>query len=434
VGRSVSPSSFAIALLFGGCFSDPPPADDAGSSDETTNGETTSSSSTDDTANTATLTSGDNTSGSSPDSSGTSPSTDDTSSTGSAETCGNGIFEIGELCLDDEPEFDLFLGAPIRGIALGGIDDELGDGAIVGAEGGGTWTNWWLWDGGPAGPQVQGGILVPVVAEPVMVAMGDIDGAVGSEIVFGSRSQLMSLSPLLEDLVVQCALDPQFGDFTLAQIDASAGMEIVVAHREDPFGVTAWTAPGGACTFSSDTFPQKTALVAALERADGPDEIALSGNGTLLAIGLVALDPFDFDGTNTHDVGESVLQMRAGDFDGDGLRDDLAIATEEGIAMLLRNDDETSQSDFVAAGGMVVDLASGDLDGDGDDDLAIADSTSSIITLLVSDGGSTFAYLAGPETDTSNTAVALADVNGDVAVDLVVGNDDGDVRWYLADP
>ena len=82
----------------------------------------------------------------------------------------------------------------------------------------------------------------------------------------------------------------------------------------------------------------------------------------------------------------------------------------------------------------IVAEACADLDLDGVDDLVIADSSSPVITLLLSDGNTGLAYVAGPDTGASNTAVAAADLNDDAVPDLVVGDENGDVRFYFANP
>ena len=122
----------------------------------------------------------------------------------------------------------------------------------------------------------------------------------------------------------------------------------------------------------------------------------------------------------------SATGIAAGDLDASGKPDVVLLANDH--AFVLRNDG-TGQLDLAgsyAAGDHPAAAAIGDLDHDGDADLVIADAnightSPSGTTILLGQGNATFAApVAGPGPDA--TSVALADLDGNGALDLIAAN------------
>src|SRR5207245_2738785 len=128
-------------------------------------------------------------------------------------------------------------------------------------------------------------------------------------------------------------------------------------------------------------------------------------------------------------VGTNPQSVAAGDFNGDG-GPDLAVANSgsSNVSVLLGNGDGTFQAARTfAAGTTPASVAVGDVNGDGRPDLAVANSGSiygaynNVLVLLGNGDGTfqaarTFAAGGGP------LSVAVGDVNGDGRPDLAVAN------------
>ncbi|MFZ0320555.1 MAG: FG-GAP-like repeat-containing protein [Candidatus Sulfotelmatobacter sp.] len=127
----------------------------------------------------------------------------------------------------------------------------------------------------------------------------------------------------------------------------------------------------------------------------------------------------------------NVTSAVAGDFNGDGILD-LAISvsgSSSGITILLGNGDgtftpATTQPSLTLS--QPNSIAVGDFNRDGILDLAIVDTASTELTILLGNGDGTFAQTqASPSVGNSPFAVATADVNGDGILDLVATNQCG---------
>ncbi len=117
-----------------------------------------------------------------------------------------------------------------------------------------------------------------------------------------------------------------------------------------------------------------------------------------------------------------------GDFNGDG-NPDLAGAGGNSAGVMLGNGDGTFRAKVqYAAGGQTQDLAAGDFNGDGKLDLVITINDPEIgLSLLAGNGDGTFGAPANLPNTTrlDSPAVAVADLDNDGALDVVVGHSIG---------
>ena len=123
-------------------------------------------------------------------------------------------------------------------------------------------------------------------------------------------------------------------------------------------------------------------------------------------------------------TGDGPSSIAAADFNGDG-KLDLAVANSgsNNVTILLGNGDGTFTAAASPATGMAPNsIAVGDFNGDGVPDLAVANAGSSNVTILLGNGDGTFTAAASPAADTGSTSVTAADFNGDGKEDLVVAN------------
>ncbi len=127
-------------------------------------------------------------------------------------------------------------------------------------------------------------------------------------------------------------------------------------------------------------------------------------------------------------VGTTPKAIAAGDFTGDGSRDDLAVVNsgDVAVAILLNNGTGTltvqgttyspSPQDDISA------MAVGDFDGDDIDDIAISRNGAGKVTVFMGNGIGTFATGTDVTVGTAPVALAATDLSGDGITDLAVLN------------
>ena len=139
-------------------------------------------------------------------------------------------------------------------------------------------------------------------------------------------------------------------------------------------------------------------------------------------------------------VGKYPSSVAIGDFNGDG-KPDLAVANSgSGDVSVLLNDNGggtfAPAANYATDSGFGPDFALavvriGDLDGDGKADLAVANFGAGNISVLLNRGNGTFAPAVNYAAGTQPSSVAIGDVDGDGRADLVVGDTDGDKIYIL---
>ena len=130
-------------------------------------------------------------------------------------------------------------------------------------------------------------------------------------------------------------------------------------------------------------------------------------------------------------VNSNPRSVAIGDLDLDG-QTDIAVATESGMVSLLRNtitSPGVASFDLssVSAGSMPYSVAIGDLNGDGKPELSVANRNSNNVSYFEnnsSTGSLTFSHMADVATGAAPTWVAIADLNNDAKLDLIVANFD----------
>ncbi|MGA2887460.1 MAG: FG-GAP-like repeat-containing protein [Terracidiphilus sp.] len=134
-------------------------------------------------------------------------------------------------------------------------------------------------------------------------------------------------------------------------------------------------------------------------------------------------------------AGTEPSSIAVGDFNGDGIPD-LAVvnSNSNNLTILLGNGDGTFKANPVSpgTGSYPVSVAVGDFNSDGKTDLAVANTYDSTLTILLGNGDGTFtAAAASPQTGFSPESIAVGDFNGDGIPDLAVANGTSDTVTIL---
>jgi len=132
-----------------------------------------------------------------------------------------------------------------------------------------------------------------------------------------------------------------------------------------------------------------------------------------------------FGSPTSYSVGTGPIGIIAGDFNGDG-KPDIAVANSgsANVSVLLGNRDGTFRAAVNSGtGGIPSALAAADLNGDGHLDLVVTDETGFVIVMLGRGDGTFYSPTTIP-LDASPRSIAVGDFNGDGRVDLAVGQFD----------
>jgi hypothetical protein len=147
----------------------------------------------------------------------------------------------------------------------------------------------------------------------------------------------------------------------------------------------------------------------------------------LVLLGIPAsLAAIDFAAPTSYPVGTSPAAIAVGDFNGDG-KVDIAVANSgsDDVSILLGNGDGTFQPAVnYSAGNSPTDIAVGDFNGDGKLDLAVFQSGANggtvSVSILLGNGDGTFQAPKTLALTASLAFMAIADFDGDKKTDLVV--------------
>jgi hypothetical protein len=135
----------------------------------------------------------------------------------------------------------------------------------------------------------------------------------------------------------------------------------------------------------------------------------------------------------TYQVGTAPQAVAFGDFNGDGKVDLVVSNSGDGsVSILLGNGDGTFQlASNIPAGKNPVSIAVGDFNGDGRLDLAVADGSNNSLNVSLGNGNGTFQTPVSYGTGVAPTSVLLADLNGDNRLDVVVADSGGSTASVL---
>ena len=131
-----------------------------------------------------------------------------------------------------------------------------------------------------------------------------------------------------------------------------------------------------------------------------------------------------FTQSSTLGVGSYPSSVTAGDFNGDGYMD-LAVANSSSntVSILLNNGNGTfTQSSTPGVGSNPYSITAGDFNGDGYLDLAVANINSNTVSILLNNGNGTFTQSSTPSVGSDPYSVTAGDFNGDGYLDLAVAN------------
>jgi len=230
-------------------------------------------------------------------------------------------------------------------------------------------------------------------------------------------------APFINQPLIPTAATPGGSAFTLT-VNGSQFVSGAVVH---------WTGSPRSTRFVSNH--QLTATI------DAPD-IALPGafpvtvvnpgpgGGTSNAVLFIVTNPtasalFTNAVGSPISVGAGPVSVAEGDFNGDGVPD-LAVvnSNSNNVTILLGNGDGTftAASQSPPTGNSPHGMAVGDFNGDGRLDLAVANNGSNNVTIVLGNGDGTFTAAALPATGSHPVAVAVGDLNGDGRLDLAVAN------------
>ncbi|MFH1213656.1 MAG: FG-GAP-like repeat-containing protein [Candidatus Neomarinimicrobiota bacterium] len=128
--------------------------------------------------------------------------------------------------------------------------------------------------------------------------------------------------------------------------------------------------------------------------------------------------------SSTPSVGSNPLSVTAGDFNGDGSLD-LAVSNSGSttVSILINNGSGTfTQSSTPSVGSNPWSVTAGDFNGDGSLDLAVSNWNSTTVSILINNGSGTFTQSSTPGVGSSPYSVIAGDFNGDGSLDLAVAN------------
>ena len=202
-------------------------------------------------------------------------------------------------------------------------------------------------------------------------------------------------------------------------------------------GTAAGTASFSSGTVTTGSFP--VAVVAADLNADGkPDLVAVDGGATTISVFInttaAGSSVASFAARKTFTVGNSPSAVAVGDFNGDG-KPDLAVSnfSDNNVSVLFNTTTAGSAIPAFSAasnfstGTSPQSVAVGDLNGDGRPDLAIANYSSSNVSVLLNTAAAgatspSFASATNFSVGSEPQSVAMVDLNGDGLRDLAVAN------------
>ena len=260
------------------------------------------------------------------------------------------------------------------------------------------------------------------------MAVGDLNGD-GHPDVLAVTGNSDSASSYLNDGTGTFARRPlpvgtqPFFAVALGDVDEDGDLDAFATSGRDDVSMQLWLNDGtGLFSVSEQSFPVDPSYDVAIEdmTGDGRPDLLVSGRGE-------AADVWVNDGTGSFSpMGQSLPEapnVTAGDIDLDGYMDAMFgghILTNDGSGTLVATDVIPGARDVVP----------GDFNGDGLPDLYAAKAPAVPNEMWLNDGAGGFVESGLVMAENSSHEVALADFDGDGALDALVSNSSADFVWF----
>ena len=275
----------------------------------------------------------------------------------------------------------------------------------------------------------------PTGALPVAVAVADLNRDGKLDLVLVNRSA-NSVSVLLGTGTGSFGVKTDFatGNLPVAvavgDLNGDGKPDLVAAnHDADTVSVLLGTGTGsfGAKTdFATGAYPYALAL-ADLDR-DGKLDVAVTNQTANSVSVLLGTGTGSFGAKSDFATGSLPLALALADLNGDG-KLDLAVANDGAntVSILLNTTILGASGAFgartnFATGSYPLSVALADLNGDGKLDLVVTNYSANTVSVLLGTGTGSFGAKTDFATGTLPIAVAVADLNGDGKLDLVTAN------------
>jgi hypothetical protein len=282
-------------------------------------------------------------------------------------------------------------------------------------------------------------LAYPTASEPLAIALGDLNGD-GKLDIASADSDADAVTVLLGegDGTFVAAADLAIGDqpacVALGDLDGDGRLDVVTANSAAN-GVSVFLGMGDGTFASKADLPTAswpTWVALGDVNADGKlDIIVTAGNqggsyvkGTVSV--LVGTGGGKFAAHVDSQAGVSPVSLAPGDLDGDG-KLDLVVANEGfdgywSVGVLLGKGDGRFTAAADASGGRATSVALADLNGDGRLDLVMASDWDPVVSVLLGKGDGTFTAKVDYPTWGSVASITLGDMNGDAKLDVVAAS------------
>ena len=224
-------------------------------------------------------------------------------------------------------------------------------------------------------------------------------------------------------------------DIAVGELDGNPGTDIVVSNTDGGGSLeplfsnsgTSWGSPGLQSIGMTLTNLQLVDL-------DGDHDLDVVGIGDDGKLHTRINDGANhFTAGATLAIGANPRALVATDLDGDGDTDLVAIVDPSSVVVVTNTNTTLIAGTPIPVGGTAFGLAVGDVDGDGDLDLVVSDGAADRVFVLRRDAG-TFLAPMPLTVGTSPREIAVADLDGDAIDDIVVLLADGQLVTLLSNP
>ena len=262
--------------------------------------------------------------------------------------------------------------------------------------------------------------------DPISVAVGDFNGD-GKQDLAVANANSANVSILLDNCPVTLGNYPDTTlplstDTTVTPDAMPANVTSITVSSATDFKGTLEGDPATGVVRVTDAHPAGTYTV----MVTGFSSMGVRTNTefALTVTTPVTCIPVSFAAATNFGAGSVPASVAVGDFNGDG-KQDLAVANtdSDNVSILLGNGAGSfgSATNF-GAGSDPYSVAVGDFNGDGKQDLAVANLSSNNVSILLGNGAGSFGSATNFGAGSSPFSVAVGDFNGDGKQDLAVAN------------